>query len=413
MLPCTADSVKSEIILRVDRMSALSNDLVQKEFIAYPNTAVKNSKALAPQDAFLVNLSCGDRVTEELCAFAKKTIQRSVEKIASNLIINQQIIIRASFRSFCGEDLGCVLGSRLGSAISASAFPVDDGTQVIMYPQALIKQLNTEKVLEFSDSDIIAEFNSDQPFYFPESGSTIKPSEYDFEFVIIHEITHGLGFRSGLMSYGALFGRSTNYLAPLITGLLESTDPENDRFTGIQPIDVFDSFISSSAKNLKDLGKIMRRFGKQDATLTDIIRKYELSGDPFLASREAYAILTSSTCVFNTNSGLQVELYNPSQYVQGSSTSHLTMDKSETSDFLMIPALINGTTLESFMTQRSANSVYGPGIISIMETIGWPTKSSPKIANVVIAVEYNAMGSAVRSGILMSIAITGLTLLLS
>ena len=50
-----------------------------------------------------------------------------------------------------------------------------------MYPQPLLKQAEVGVPVDYNDYDIIAEFNSQYPFYFGPEGANIPDSSVDFE----------------------------------------------------------------------------------------------------------------------------------------------------------------------------------------------------------------------------------------
>jgi hypothetical protein len=139
VLQILATAVGDPNIVRVDRVSIFTEDLIANEFPAYSTTAVKNSKALAPSASFSVLMECGDTVPAKDCALAKQALLNCGERIASMLTVNSQIKIAAKYHAFCpSTNPNCDIGRRLGSAISASSFPVDDATgQTLMYPQGI------------------------------------------------------------------------------------------------------------------------------------------------------------------------------------------------------------------------------------------------------------------------------------
>jgi hypothetical protein len=409
----TATPVLNSKIYRVDRISPFSNELSMESFPVLemrPSSFLQSKATLAPNEAFIVNITCDPAVSASNCALAKKALENCGARIAAVLTISHPIIVNALFKPFCGKtEPTCSLGSRLGSAISASAFAVDDGTQLLMYPQALIKQLQTDKQLEYSSGDIIAEFNSDQPFFFRENGADRPTSaQYDFEFVASHEMTHGLGFKTGFLDYSKVFNRPVKYLAPLIAGLLDESSTLSTKFSTLQPIDIFDSFVVGSAgEKMKDLGKTIESFPKQSKNLNDMIVGYEASESPFTASKKAYQVAIKPT-TFKAND-VDVKLFSPSSYAQGSSGSHVIESSISTDDFLMVPSLSNGVYLDDVMKNLNTSVIYGRGIKAVMEKIGWPTATRPDVASVKVAMDYNpSAGSDFRSVLSPSILLLGI-----
>src|SRR6185369_7868264 len=97
------------------------------------------------------------------------------------------------------------LHSLIGGAISLRNMILKDNDEDIprIYPQALVKQLNRQDHPEFLGYDILALFNSEANYWFEEydKGGKIGQDQFDFLFVVVHELIHGLGFTTGWGDY--------------------------------------------------------------------------------------------------------------------------------------------------------------------------------------------------------------------
>lgn len=68
------------------------------------------------------------------------------------------------------------------------------------YPVALAEKMLGEEINQVSDFEIIGSFNKDfKNWYFGTDGKT-PPNQYDFISVVLHELTHGLGFTGNFYS---------------------------------------------------------------------------------------------------------------------------------------------------------------------------------------------------------------------
>jgi hypothetical protein len=81
---------------------------------------------------------------------------------------------------------------------------------------------------------------------------------------------------------------------------------------------------------------------------------------------------------FKTTNGIDIALFSPPQFSQGSSISHVVMAEATGPDFLMIPALSPGITIDEIMKSVDSKLFLGPQIKAIMESIGWPTVDNPQ-----------------------------------
>jgi hypothetical protein len=156
-------SVVAAQLFRYDRKSYLG----ELEPVHLDRKAVRPiQKAVVGESAFKIFLNC--TAPKNQCDNAKLGFERAGSLIAKSLNIDVTINVLATFRSFCGGSSNCALSDTLGQAYAASYFAASAGDAAVsFYPQALVKQLQTDLPVEFNNFDIIAEFNSDFPFYFP------------------------------------------------------------------------------------------------------------------------------------------------------------------------------------------------------------------------------------------------------
>ena len=115
----------------------------------------------------------------------RNTLKSAGHRIANVLDIKTQIRVKATYHPFCpanaSEGSVCSDRSKLGKANAASRFPATESNgRILMYPQALVKQAKIDVKPEFSEYDIIADFNSQANYYF-KSQTKIKKDQTDFE----------------------------------------------------------------------------------------------------------------------------------------------------------------------------------------------------------------------------------------
>lgn len=382
--------------IRIDRVAYDSMQTVATPFIASKisaNQAKFAVKALGASEAFAFNLTCSSNVSDNLCRLAREGLQNAGARIASLLQITTQITVQASFRPFCpASNRRCSQAQDLGGAVIGSFFAglKENDPQLYMYPQALLKQLKTNTTLEYSNADILAQFNSDFPYYFRNNNQRMTNTLTDFEFVAVHELTHGLGFGTGLLQYSTVYPGITQpgYLAPNIFG-----DPTASNVSFLNPLSIYDSFVKGS-NPFPDVGRTLATFPQQSSILPRFISVLEASKKHMAATQSAFQMSTRgrNSVQFQPIKGDGVNLYTPSQYEQGSSLSHVDTALSTTADFLMVPALAPGITLETIMANAGTDSVYGPGILGIMRSLGWPTRDDPTPAKVDVAIGFGKNG---------------------
>ena len=115
-------------VVRIDRQSPYSNDKQMISLLATPNIINATSKALSADEAFLVRLTCPG-IDPTTCQKVNVALENAGKRLVENLLITRQIVLKATFRSFCGgqSSTTCTRANTLGSATYGSAFVVKDG----------------------------------------------------------------------------------------------------------------------------------------------------------------------------------------------------------------------------------------------------------------------------------------------
>jgi len=135
-------------------------------------------------DNFIYKLHCSDE--KELCDKIKNDFEYAFKIISNAFEIYQPIVFEAYV-----DDLTAKYGlSSLGAVADINFIALkssnDTSSVPVLYPQALTKQLNLNKIPNYYKNDFIMVINNNN------SRPELKEDEY--RNVIIHEMLHGLGF---------------------------------------------------------------------------------------------------------------------------------------------------------------------------------------------------------------------------
>jgi hypothetical protein len=353
-----------------------------------------SSKALLGSDAFDVRIKCPN-LNQTLCDKAKKAMISAGDRIAQVLTIRKRITVDVTFRSFCGGR-PCGLSNRLGQASYGSAFVVRKGNGYYKMSQALVKQHMTDVSADLALVDIEAEFNADHSWYFrEENNQDIVSGQMDFEYVAVHELTHGIGFGSAMQLTQSAQGSF------LSTSSISKNESVPGSMSYMEPIDIYDSFIWGNGKSFKSLGSRITSLGMHNVSGAGFENMFQSNETVLQAAKEAYEIATKGEgqLFFNATDGTSFLLYSPNPYQPGSSLHHLDVKNSETEDFIMIPGLPSGVTLEKLMARTNMTTIYGKKIKKVLESIGWATIDKPEMNVIQLALNYGVLGSSSRLGI--------------
>ena len=170
--------------------------------------------------------------------------------------------------------------------------------------------------------------------------------------------------------------------------------------SGLEPVNIYDTFITGRDWKFKELARIIEKYGKQNIAAAEFLKKFEISGEPFAAAQKVYLDATrgDGNLFFNALDGTKIALYSPSTYEQGSSISHIAESPTVTENFLMIPRLSSGISIQRAMEITGSNTIYGKDLQRIMESIGWPTPKEPILKYLELSLNFDGTIRQISKG---------------
>jgi len=369
-----------ENLEKVNRTGMVSYD---KKLINSTGREVDEEDSKSSVSAFEIQFYCSE--TPNICEKAKHSFELATQKIALALKIKTPIIVQASLYSFCrikGEAY-CNNNSSIGSA-AASAYHIlnNNGTKYL-YPQPLVKQMDDIGI--YLATDITSDFNSDYSFYFS-GDDIIEDGQIDFEYVVMHELIHGLGFATAFQKYFSLVAKvidDQDFLSPGLS-LINNTYVSNWR-----SIQIFDKNVVSTADNvsLNEFNNDITKFTGSSGLLSPLQYHNEFikSIKPYQAAKHILNVAANKTgsLVFRTSDGDEITLYTKDkEFLQGTSIAHLSDDYRYCPDFIMISDVspLQGKTIDTMYKEFGDHNPYGaigPNVLKILKEIGWEIADPP------------------------------------
>jgi hypothetical protein len=282
----------------------------------------------------------------------KLSFIKAAELISARIDSDVTIIVDATFSALTCTANSAVLGSAGASAnVDAGGSP-PSGIQANMYYPIGLYNAITGSDVSGAHNDIAASFNSDigdadclstSDWYY--GFSDASGNEIGFTTVLIHELTHGLGFASLVDPSDGSQSNSTDdifseSLYDNVTGRNWNDDSQTDQNREDSAISVDDLLWNGTNVNTNAIG-----------LLTDGFNDVDTDG--------------------NFESGDKVEMYAPATVESGSSVSHFTTD----------------ATPNEIMEPSYTDSLYELGLaLYLLEDIGW-TIVEPNNAPTITAVD--------------------------
>ncbi|KAI8353288.1 hypothetical protein EDC96DRAFT_517471 [Choanephora cucurbitarum] len=404
-----------------DSTQTMNQDIYNSKSLFTTEPRVTNVTSLVQ-----VNLYC--EVDKDHCSKVHSSFVSAARHFSEVVNLKRKIVFQASYYSFCSNQ--CSNGT-FGWGTPSSQFSlksVDGADANFVYPQALARQLSayagsnnwvSYDVIVDINHDIhmnaVNETNSDNwngtgiptrgGFWFADdpNNAAIKEYQVDMEYVILHQMLHGLGMSS---SWAAYFSDTTSPFQKLLSGLIEpednlkimtpnpywyvdhSTGPAY--LTGFQQSSIFDKFLYLfiPAKNqtvwLVDYSFDMQGFclKDDDAFIVNFMNSFINNATQSSKAKTVYVSMSmsktltfqfsplASESVYYTNPYLNKTyqsiqlmtgtLSNDKQgyYRPGISTSHLDDMYANTTDFLMVHSFVKGKTLARLVEESYSQLPY-------------------------------------------------------
>jgi hypothetical protein len=343
----------------LERRDLFDDFLHQREIQADFVSPVK--KLSAEEDAFFFQVNCANEVQGSVCEMVKAGLISAGNRIASQLFIQSQIRVNCTIQNFTTRRL-------LASASSSNEYEISNQNVTLLYPQALAKQFALPGT-QYSDFDILAAFNSQVNWYFRNQTLPISNEQYDFEYVAIHELLHGMGFKTNLISSRTLHAMGlkefkVDYLVP------PPVYNSKRREMSFALSGAFDFYIESSLGSFKSLQSTVQRFTSQSNHYASFFQNFEQSLE-LEAARQLYQVATSKDTYLVLPMNQTVLLHTPLNYTQGTSLSHVHSLYTTLPEFVMLPSAIPGFTLDYMIRGSESPGALGPRTLAILEALGW------------------------------------------
>ncbi|OUM59980.1 hypothetical protein PIROE2DRAFT_63423 [Piromyces sp. E2] len=362
-------------------------------------------KAITSQKAFNFNIKTPKNAESEIY---EKALLHAEEIISNAIEIKKTINVDVYIEDFCDSLQNIQCTSLVGMTYAPLYIALKDGPneREYAYPQALTKQLNLNKAVDFADHDLIVYLNT-------------KMAKDDYsDLIVTHEILHGLG----IMGNGVVIGKSIGmndmddeFFSPYVYYDLEENNKKyNYHLLGFLPFTVYEKHIVS----LKDPETYLCRSGFEEfyqqsinitsyslnamssandqfSVLTDIYKEIynnNKSTDRYREIAKLYKTLNSVGFKSSDGEVITLQTFN-NKYLSSSSICHIAVpykcdeiqkcfsENIEDYDpnFLMYFYYpIQFKTSSMINRFNNKYGLIGPKIMKILTTIGWTEKGKPE-----------------------------------
>ncbi|GBB84489.1 hypothetical protein RclHR1_11050006 [Rhizophagus clarus] len=354
-----------------------------------------SSPAANVTNNFIINYKCEIETNQELCTKAQQSIEKVCEILSSNLNLITNIDVDVTLSNLCPTNANQPCSELGGATFARTMELLDDDNVIREYPTTLVKQFDCERHYEFGDVDIRAVFNGGNAtsLWF-EGDPQITSDQKDFRLIVLKEFIGALGVQTSLIEQPIFVNVTPKVLTPQLT--LTSENGGGLEFKGFKEY-AFDKYIvfrgnqiqlvNENIKSLDDFAKVPDNIFKDQQ---DFVTKFVQSQQIGVAQNMANVSVTQFTLGFQPRGSksaddtiiLETSL-NP--YQNGVSINNFDASVyAATDDFLMTSPITSGKTLEDSMGKFP--SPLGSKLISLLETLGYPTKQLPnndfKVCNI-------------------------------
>ncbi|ORX50417.1 hypothetical protein BCR36DRAFT_412442 [Piromyces finnis] len=369
----------------------------------FPDLKNVKGKNIVSQKAFNFNIKSEKSHESEIY---EKALLRAEDVISKALEIKKTINVDVYIEDFCNSIQSIQCASLVGMTYAPIYIALKDGPneREYAYPQALAKQLNLDKEIEFSGHDLIVYLNT-------------KMAKEDYsDLIVTHEILHGLG----IMGNGVVIGKSIgmDQMAEELFSPYVYYDFEKDgdeykyHLLGFLPFTIYEKYIVS----LKEPDTYICRTGfdefynksvnitsyllntkssttDQFSVLTDIYKNiYDNNSSIDKYRKIAKLYKTHNSIGFKSSDGEVITLQTfDDKYLSSSSICHISVPfechdfvscSSENmndydNEFLMYYSYpIQFKTTDMINRFNNKYSLIGPKLMKILTTMGWTEKGT-------------------------------------
>ena len=341
------------------------------------NGAKLDKRSGRPVARFEFNVVCSELSNSD-CSMVKNIAIKAGKLISSSVLIRRTILVKLEFKPMEDKETGESSSNvRIFGGVSQVRFQTarKQGGQLLRYPQALVKQVSNN---QFSGVDITIVANSEVEWYF--GNGPIEVGLFDFEYFLVRELTHGLGFHS-LFEPRVNSATNEGYIIP------------EPKFSGVLtkflPTIAFQSLLHTGNQSVLELSSRIQSYPPMAVGLFKYIQMFEKSKGMFPLAVELYKMATNDELqVQLKNSSLK--LYCPQEFSPGS-INRLDPSLFPTEEFMMTAMTPLGMTLKNEMEKRGMRQVYGPLTLQVLEELGYSTSKSPKIQKFELDGNLNAV----------------------
>jgi hypothetical protein len=337
----------------------------------------------------------------KICTGISRNLPYVGAQIGRLLRISEPITVLVTYRNFQSgssverQHLNSPAETVIGAYYSARK---PDQSTYYLYPQALVKQLNTDIPLSsFVEHDMTIHFNDDFTFWFP-GGNPINDKELDFRIILAHHLAHGLGLvsawstfpdtKESIVTPGLTFRQHSGmkYLAWYPDDIQVSSLSHVNTATveGWLPIGVFDQYVYDAELNVPiiDYLKEITAFDARRMPYSKFWNTFKESGKPYVAAKSLYALFTSNkskAIKIDLEGNISAYLHTSNNKFRQSCIAHFARSAEQIEDGVMsyghLPLL--GKTLEELLPPPPPNQhhspIYGNRTILTLSLLGYPT----------------------------------------
>ena len=258
--------------------------------------------------------------------------------------------------------------------------------QRMEYPRALAKQLvDWPTANNDHEADFKISINTNHDWNLIPNLNWIQKNLIDLEIVVIHELTHGLGFTTALVHYEHSDSKQSPYLAPVIF----LNYPTNK--IKVKQVSVFDSLVHCGTNTFMN---VIRGFENVIVPVDGYKAALENTSEFMIAGHKLYELAKSKQLYIPLQDESKVQLDTEERM----DVAHLHRKYLNTADTIMTPFSLRGQTMNSIMRKYNMESIYGPNTRGILELMGYDFRSNRKrkateMSEVAINPNHNDMSS--------------------